>query len=153
MSHDKPIISVPHSSGSTWQVHRVCNHCFVPFMCSCAEMDRRNRSGWKVTFFVVWMFFQVDMFSVMAYLVFSHSGIKRRMFGGEGERMILELSWSFTSLPSYISVVTTFAASIKLKEKKSARVFSWLPFNLCFVLCLVWMPSRSVECRYLYIEV
>lgn len=62
----------------------------------------------------------MDLFSAMSYLMSSHRGIKRGMFDGEGERMILELSWSFTSLPSYTAVsgVTAFAASIKGRKKK-----------------------------------
>lgn len=58
----------------------------------------------------------MDLFSAMAYLMFvlmQWGGIKRGMLDEEGEKIVLVLSWSFTSLLSYATVsgVTAFAVS------------------------------------------
>ena len=81
----------------------------------------------------------------MAYLMsFSHTGIERGMCDGEGERMMLELSWSSTSLLSYTTVsgMTAFAASIKWKKKRCERE-CFLDYHVIYVSSCLFSESQA----------
>lgn len=113
-----------------------------------AEMDQGSLYVWKIIHFLVWMVFQLDLFSAMSCYVFSHTGINRDKFGGEGDRMILKLLWSFTSFTLICCCVWHLLQAYRTKNSMEEY---FLDYQLiCASSSLIWIPKRSGKCRLLF---
>lgn len=131
-------------------LHLLKQPSFLPFAWPYAEMDWGSWSGWKITFFLVWVFFQMDLFSAMAYLMSVLTQWDKEgdvWWGGkEDDTGVILVVYVFTLIHCCLWG-DSICCKHKGKKKKGVKVLSWLPFNLYFILSLVWIPSRSLKCR------